>query len=201
MDSIEDFIKKLAKAIINNDIAFLKRVYGEWFDTSGVAKQAKFEDIVASMTFISTMKINSVDSFDDFAIIHGVSDDNELELVFQKTQESWIYVNNYSHLSEFKCIYSINYSCSGKMRLLFNKKRSPFISDGSSDSTIISMINSALKVGENELTIQVLEGSPVNAMIIISSGSRGEIMDSNSGEVLNWSGKINKSTVLKFTVN
>ena len=89
----------------------------------------------------------------------------------------------------------------GRLRILFNGKRSPVVNDIEADRNgMMSPINAALKVGENELTLQSLDGTPVDVSLQISSARLGGIADSSASDVLDWNGEVKEPVTVKINV-
>ncbi len=203
-ESFKAFIARLFKAIKNGDTAVLKAVYLDWFESSAVMPDRGFEDFIAAalpdLRQLPANKLASEESFDDFCIAHFKGrDGSELSLTFRKKGDSFIFFNERSGFAAFSKVYALNYVLDGgKLRVLFNGKRSPIIHEIES-SGFVSFINSALKVGANEITLEPVEaGKSVKASIRISSGAEGEIMESAAGDVLSWDGNVSAPVTLKF---
>lgn len=195
-------------AIDNEDVAFLKKVYMSWFKTSEILpldqEEYFFSNIFVDLNSMKNSKLIGTETFDGFDIAHMKNqDESEYQLIFQKNGEDWIYFNERSNYSLFKNTYAINYNIEdGKLRILFNGTRSPIVTDIDSTSGLVSLINSSLKIGENEITLQSLDEIPIKVMISISNCEKrkGAIMTTN-GNVLQWNGVVKEPVKLKFLVN
>jgi len=203
-ESFKAFIARLFKAIKGGDVAALKTVYLDWFESSAVMPDRGFEDFIAAalpdLRKLPENKLASEECFDDFCIAHfNGKDGSDNTLTFKKKGDSFIFFNERSGFAAFGKVYALNYVLDGgKLRMLFNGKRSPIIHEIES-SGFVSFINSALKVGANEITLEPVEADKsVKASIRISSGVEGDIMDSAAGDVLAWDGIVSAPVTLKF---
>jgi hypothetical protein len=137
--------------------------------------------------------------FGDFCIARMKdSDGSQYSLTFMKKGGSWIYFNERTNFSLFKKIYALGYVVDGQERLgiLFNGKRSPVLAEIGS-SGFVSLINAALRPGDNEITI--LPGkSPARVTIRISSAKSGDVINSAQGDVLSWEGIVKEPVKLNF---
>jgi hypothetical protein len=200
------FLEAYLAAIKGEDKGFMKGVYQDWFESSGVVPKEQ-EDYFYGAMFgdlkqLVGCPLTGTESMDDFDIAHlKAPDGSELTLVFRKKGDSWIYFDARTNLMLFKKVYAINYDVKGgRLRILFNGKRSPIVGDiEAGRNGFNSMINSALEVGGNEITLQTLDGGPVEVSLRISSGARGEIVDSSQGDVLSWNGTVKEPVKLDFT--
>ena len=203
-ESFRAFIARLFKAIKNGDVAVLRTVYLDWFESSAVMPDRSFDDfIAAALPDLGRLPENRLvreECFDDFCIAHFKGKDgSDMTLTFRKKGDSFIFFNERSGFAAFKKVYALNYVLDGgKLRMLFNGKRSPIVHEVESFG-FVTFINSALKVGANEITLEPVDaGASVKASIRISSGPEGDIMESAAGDVLSWDGEVGKAVSLKF---
>ena len=201
-EEFKKFIDDLLKAFKEEDLDFLRPIYKEWFESSGFADQASFEDVAKEFKALAGLKVDNIEEYDGFFIAHAKDpDDPETtnDLVFRK-EETWTYINPFSNRKSFKNIYAISYHAEGgTARVIFNSKRSPFIEDATNTTKLNSMINASLKPGDNEVTLEPVEGAP-EVKLLISSAKEGDVVNTGEGDILNWSGKLDKKVTLKFKV-
>jgi hypothetical protein len=211
MLTFEDFFPRYLEAIRKRDIAFLKNVYLDLYETSGLAAGSAEEDdadkffaMLPDMLkeFASpALKIGKIEQYDDFATVKMNSGDSEIEAAFRKKGDSWSFFDGRIGYVSFKKTYALSYQVNGEgsIRVLINGKRNPFVGD-ITGMGFISLINSALKVGKNEMTLQPLSAAPISARIQVSSAKSGEMLDTGQGDVLSWEGKIpgNGGKILSF---
>lgn len=200
----EEFLKGFLAAAKGKDTKRLMEAYREAFTGSGAVPPGEEEAALASIAgFLAPLAERApdgIEALDDYRIARFKDKDgSEISLTFIRKGDSWGVFDERMNLRSFKRIYAIGYSVEGEQRLgvLFNGKRSPILRDIGS-SGFASLINSALKPGENELTITPLGGALVKVSIRISSGVRGSIMDSSQGDVLSWDGVVKEPVKLKF---
>jgi len=205
--TFKEFMAVFFKAVGSGDKAFLKAVYLDWFESSGLMKGAKFEDFLAAampdLKGLAGCKLVREECFDDFCIAHlKNTDGSEFEYAFRKKNDSYAYFNERSGFTRFKKVYALGYFVEGgTLRILFNGKRSPIISEINS-SGAVSFINSALKIGANEMTLEpAVSGARVKASIRISSDIEGGIINSAQGDVLSWDGEVAGPVTLKFNAD
>ncbi|MFH0884267.1 MAG: hypothetical protein V1861_00995 [Candidatus Micrarchaeota archaeon] len=203
-DSFTDFMARFFKAIEGEDAVFLKAVYLDWFESSGVMKGGRFGDFLAAampdLKGMAGSRLAGEECFDDFCIAYlKGADGSEFSLTFRKKDDSYIFFNERSGFAGFKKVYALGYALEGgRLRILFNGKRAPIVHEIES-SGAVSFINSALKLGANEITLEpVVAGERINATIRISSGAEGGVMNSAQGDVLSWDGEVSKPVILKF---
>jgi len=202
METFKKFLSDFFDAIRHKDAGFLKNVYSEWMENSGAVPDEEKEKLLASLpeqlATLASAKLKSIEEYDGYHIAKLDSGGSEIEMVFAEKGGSYFYFNGQSNLKAFKKVYSIGYIVEGgRLRVIVNGKRNPFIGD-IGDSGFASPINSALKKGSNEITLQALSDAPIEASIKISSAKRGEIVDTNQADVLDWKGTIKGSASLKF---
>jgi len=204
MSDFESFLKKYFEAIKNEDAEFIKKVYGDWLETAGIVPEGQedafYKAVFGDLKQLLGGSLVRTDAFDDFVIAHLKDDNGEFSLTFQKKGDSYIYFNERTNFTSFKLVYTLGYNVKGgKLRMLFNGKRSPVVNDIEADRNgMMSPINAALKVGENELTLQSLDGVPVQVSLQISSAKAGEIADSSASDTLDWEGEVKEPVTLKF---
>jgi len=202
--AFKEFVSALFRAIGSEDKTFLKAAYLDWFESSGLMKGAKFEDFLdAAMPELKALvgcRLVREECFDDFCIAHLKNADGpEFEYAFRKKGDSYAYFNERSGFARFRKVYALGYFVEGgRLRVLFNGKRFPVVYEiGSSGA--VSLINSALKVGANEITLEPAQaGTKVRASIRISSEVEGGIINSAQGDVLSWDGELEGKVALKF---
>jgi hypothetical protein len=202
--TFKEFIARLFKAIKDGDAAFLKTVYLDWFESSAVMPDRGFGDFIAAalpdLRRLPELRLAREEVFDDYCIAHLLNKDgSETTLTFKKKGDSYVFFNERSGFASFKKVYALNYSLDGgKLRILFNGKRSPVVHEIGSFG-FVTFINSALKPGANEITLEPADaGASVKASIRVSSGTEGEIMESAQGNVLSWDGTVSGPVMLKF---
>jgi hypothetical protein len=198
-----DFVKKFQEAIRGRDMAFIKKVYSDWFESSGVMPGSSIEDFLKAaygdLKGMGNSALEGTECFDDFCIARMKDPDGSAySLTFVKKDGSWSYFNERSNLSKFKRIYAINYVVEGgRLKVLFNNKRSPILEEIGA-SGVHSMINAALDVGDNVLTILPPESGEAHVTIRISGGRAGQIINSAQGDVLSWEGIVKEPVRLEF---
>ncbi len=204
----DDFIKGYLRAIKEGDEGFLKEVYEEWFLTSGAGGGMALEGFIKAalpeLRELEHCRLEAKECFDDFCIARlkgpfGL----ERSIWFRRRGERWRYFDERSGLARFRKVYAIAYHVQGKggLRILFGGRRAPAVGDIEGDTTgFISMINSALEKGENELTLQPL-GGEIEVSVRISSGEPGEVMDTSAGDSLSWKGILKGPLKLRFSAD
>jgi hypothetical protein len=198
-----DFIRKFIDALAKKDEAFMKGAYADILASGIVPDDQKagfFEMAFSMLENVKNLPLEGTECFDDFCIAtFKGEDDSTLSFTFMKKGESWVLFSERMNLKSFKKVYGIGYVVEGEERLgiLFNGKKSPIVRDIGS-SGMISLINSALTPGENELTLIPPQGMTVKADIRISSAAEGEAMNSAQGDVLIWQGEVKEPVKLKF---
>ncbi|MFH1393503.1 MAG: hypothetical protein ABII71_02225 [Candidatus Micrarchaeota archaeon] len=204
MAAFEEFLKEYFKAIEAGDKEFVKKVYSDWLETSGMVPEDKM-DFFLSAVFgdlkqMVGAKLVKTENIDDFNVAHYKDENGEFTLSFMKKDGSWVFFNERSNFSLFKRAYAINYNVKGgRLRILFNGKRFPLISDiEDGRNGVITLINCALKPGENEVILQSLDGTSLEVSLQISSGKVGEVMNSAQGDSLDYNGRVKEPVVLKF---
>ncbi len=200
----EDFIRRFIEAIRKGDTVFLEGVYQDWFSSSGIMPGASVDDFLrmarSDLEPVGMSSFMGSECFGGFCVAQMKGADGSVfSLCFRKKGNSWEFFNERTGLSSFKKIYAMGYLVEGEGRLSvrFNGAESPVLRDIGS-SGFVSMINSALRVGKNELAL-VNSGKPVRVSIRISSGKEGTVMDSTQGDVLSWEGVVDKAASLGFS--
>jgi hypothetical protein len=199
------FLDAFFAAIKGEDKGFMRGVYQDWFESSGVVPKEQedyfYDAMFGDLKQLPECSLTGTESIDEFDIARlKAPDGSEATLVFMRKGDSWIYFDARTNLTLFKKVYAINYNVKGgRLRILFNGKRSPVVGDiEAGRNGFISMINSALEIGENEITLQPLDGKPVEVSLQISSAKTGEILDTGQGDVLNWNGTVEEPARLSF---
>lgn len=199
----EAFITEYLRAVREDDASFLEKVYGAWLASSGAMPGSSVEDFLrmarSDLEPVGKSSFLGSECFGDFCVAQlKAADGPAFSLCFRKKGESWEFFNERTNLSSFKKIYAIGYLVEGEGRLAvrFNGAESPVLRDIRS-SGFVSMINSALIAGKNELTL-LNSGKPARVSIRISSGRQGDVMDSAQGDVLIWEGVVDKAASLEF---
>ena len=201
----KEFMESFQKAIRQSDRKFMESVYGGWFGSAGFPKDQReqffhaiFEDL---KHMVSGASGEEPECFGDFCIARfkEAGGDGIFSLVFRKKGDSWEYFNERSNFSSFSKVYAIGYQVDGEARVgvLFNGMKSPVLTDIGS-SGFVSLINAALRKGENEITLLPPPSGSAKASIQISSAKEGEIIDSAQGDVLRWDGVVEEPVKLKF---
>ncbi len=206
-ESFKEFMGRFLKAINEGDAEFLKAVYLDWFQSSGVMKGGRFEDFLAAalpdLKGMAGSRLEGEESFGDFHIaLLRDEDGSESSLAFREKGGSFVFFNERSGFAAFKKVYALGYAIEGgRLRVLFNGKRFPLMYEiGSSGA--VSLINCALVPGGNELTIEpALPGASITASIRISSAPEGGIINSAQGDVLSWDGPVSGPVKLKFAAD
>jgi hypothetical protein len=201
--TFEKFVREYFKAIRSEDLDFIKKVYADWLETSGAVPKGQEEQFLKaafeSLKPMANGKLDKTDEFGDFFVGHFKDPEGEFSLTFRKMGDSWIFFNERSNYSRFKRVYAMNYNLSGgKVNVLFNGSRTPLIYE-IQGSGFVSLINSVLVPGENEITLEPA-GGEVSGSLQISSAKEGEILDSAQGDVLNWEGVLKERASLKFKI-
>ncbi len=198
------FIQRFIEAVRKGDTVFLEEVYRDWFASSGIMPGSGLGDFLrmarSDLEPVGKSAFLGSECFGGFCVAQMKgADGSAFSLCFRKKADSWEFFNERTGLSSFKKIYAIGYLVEGKGRLAvrFNGSESPVLRDIRS-SGFASMINSALRIGKNELAL-VNSGKPVRVSIRISSGKEGTVMDSAQGDVLSWEGTIQNTAKLSFT--
>lgn len=205
MEPFEDFLTELFEAIRHEDKGFIRKVYGDWLFSSGIVPKSQ-EEIFYDAAFgdlrpLLEGKLERVEEMDDFRIAHYRGPSGGFSLTFREKEGSFIFFNEKSNYSSFHKVYALNYGVQGKgrLRLIFNGRRSPLIADiEGGRSGFNSLINAALAIGTNELTLKSLDKGELEVSLQISSAEKGGIMDSAHGDVLSWSGKVADEVRLRF---
>ncbi len=204
----DDFIRAYLKAIREGDEGFLKDVYGEWFLTSGVGGGMGLDGFIKAarpeLRELEHCRMEGKECFDEFCIARlkgpfGI----ERTVAFRERGSGWRYFDERSGLARFRKVYAIAYQVQGKggLRILFGGKRTPAVGDIEAGTTgFVSMINSALEKGENELTLLPL-GGEIEVSLRISSGEIGEVMDTSAGDALSWKGILKGPLKLRFSAD
>ena len=199
----EEFIGKYFEAIKNEDLGFVKKVYSDWLETSGAVPRGQEEQFLkAAFESLKPMiggRLEKTEEMGNFIIGHFKSDEGGFSLTFKKEGDAYIFFNERSNFSKFKKVYAMNYNISGGgVRVLFNGSRTPVI-EKISGSGFVSLINSVLEPGPNEITLEPA-GGEMECSLQISSAKEGEILDTAQGDVLNWEGVLARPVTLKFRV-
>lgn len=203
MSAFEKFFSDFVSAIKGRDSKFLSGVYSSWLESSGVVppgeRKALLESLPSQLAMIASARLKAIEEYDGFHVALLDADGSEISMAFTGKGGLFEYFDAQSNLASFKMIYAIGYIVEGgRLRVLINGKRNPFVGD-IGDSGFVSLINSALKSGKNEMALQALTDSPIEASIKISSAPRGEILDTNSANVLDWKGTIKGRVSLEFS--
>ena len=201
MADFDEFMKQFLTAVKENDSEFLKGVYSEWLKSSGMKEQLDaaggFDALLGELAYLDAYTFKSSESFDDF-FIANLDGPDEQKLVFKKKADSWVVFNEMSNKGLFKTMYSLNYNIeAGKLRILFNGKRSPFVKDTEGQG-FNSLINSALVVGDNEITLESIENKELKVDIRISGGAEGGVVDSSQGDAISYQGVVKDPVKLNF---
>ncbi|MEW6036434.1 MAG: hypothetical protein AB1529_07525 [Candidatus Micrarchaeota archaeon] len=198
-----DFFKEYLAAVKAGDMGFIRDVYSDWFASAGVP--GNLDDFLkAGMPDLKKAAEGALakeECFGPFCIAHMKDDSGEYSLTFRKKGDSWIFYNERTNFSKFGNVYAISYSVkgSGRLRIYFNGKRSPFVADiQPGHEGFVSLINSALAIGENELTLDSLDRVPLEVSIRVSSAKPGGVIDSAQGDVLAWEGKVEDPVRVSF---
>jgi len=199
----EEFLTGYFNAIKNDDLDYLGKVYQDWLDTSGeVPEEQKGQFtkmIIGDLKQLAELKIDRTEEIGDFDIVYMKIDDGEFSLTFKKKEDSWVFFNEKSNFTLFKQVYAIGYAIQGgTVRVLFNGKRT-IAADKIQNSGFNSIINSVLNVGENEMTLESVDGQEATVSLTISSAKPGEMISTDQGNVLKWEGKVKEPVSLKFT--
>ncbi|MCI0504177.1 hypothetical protein L0Y65_05730 [Candidatus Micrarchaeota archaeon] len=201
--SFKEFVGEFFSAAKSGDAAFIRNVYQEWAEKCGYGENMDrlLPQIISQLGQLPPGKLENAESFDDFDLAHLKLDDgSDVTMVFRRKGGSWFFFNERSGYADFKKAYAIQYGAEGgRLRVLFNGKRSPFlyeIPEGAQG--VLSLINSAIKPGENALTLESPDGVPVKASIRISGAEKDGIIDSSQGDVLSFDGVVAKQVMLKF---
>jgi hypothetical protein len=198
------FLERFFSSIGRGDSDFLRGVYLDWFESSGAMPDREFGEFLdAAMPDLRDMLGSSLageECFGDFCIAHMKgADGSAFSLAFRRKGSSFVFFNERSGFASFRKAYALNYALDGgRLRVLFNGKRSPIIYEIGSTG-FVTLINSALKPGANEMTLEpAVAGAKVKASIRISSGTEGDIMDSAQGDALSYDGVVGGPVTLKF---
>lgn len=204
--AFREFMAAFFKAVKDGDAAFIRNVYGEWAEKCGYGESIDLllPQIISQLGQLPPGKLENAESFGDFDLAHLKLDDgSDVTMVFRRQGGSWAFFNERSGYADFKKAYAIQYGAEGgRLRMLFNGKRSPFlyeIPDGAQG--VLSLINSAIKPGGNELTLESPDGVPVRASIRISGAEKDGIINSAQGDVLSWDGEVAGPVTLKFNAD
>lgn len=202
VSDFEGFVNEYFEAIRNEDVEFIRKVYSEWLETSGAVPPGKEDDFLrAAFESLKPMvngKLERTEELGNFLVAHFRDAEGEFSLTFKKKDGSYIFFNERSNYSKFKKVYAMNYNLSGgKLMVLFNGSRTPLIGE-IGNSGFVSLINSVLEPGENEIALEPV--GEVKGSLQISSAKEGEILDSAEGDVLNWGGTLKEPLKLKFHV-
>lgn len=202
-EEFEGFIREYFDAIKNENVEFIKKVYSEWLETSGAVPAGEEEQFLKaafeSLRPMASGKLHKTEEMGNFIVGHFKSDEGEFSLTFKKKDGSYVFFNERSNYSKFKKVYAMNYNLSGgSVRIFFNGSRTPVVGE-IENSGFISLINSVLEPGENEITLEPV-GGEVEGSVQISSAKEGEILDSAQGDILNWEGSLKGPVILKFEI-
>ncbi len=201
----DDFIRAYLKAIADYDEGFLKAVYEDWFASSGVVKGLDMDGFLraakADLKQFEHCRPEGKECFDDFCIAKLKGPFGaEHSLSFRRKGDGWGYFDERSNLARFNKVYAIAYHVEGKggLRIMFGGRRTPAVRDIEGDTSgFVSMINSALEKGGNEITLLPL-GGEIGVSVRISSGVQGGIMDTSAGDALSWQGRLKGPLKLRF---
>lgn len=203
-DAFSQFMADFFKALKGWDVRFLTGVYSDWFESSGVMPDRKIGEFLSAakldLTGMAGSKMAGSECFDDFCIAACKGKDgSEFSLTFKKKGDSFVFFNERSGFAQFGKVYALGYAVDGgKIRIRFNGKRSPLIYEMET-SGAVSFINSALKNGENEITLEpAAAGSKARVSIRISSAAEGGIINSSQGDVLAWDVEVADTVSRKF---
>jgi hypothetical protein len=201
----EAFLKSFFEAIKKKDQKFIKNIYGDWVDSSGVIAKEQKEQFFEGAVFVEVEslaggKLVDVEILDEYYIAHLKYGDGETELIFKKKNGTWIFFNEMFDLAKFKLVYTINYEVSGgPLMVKINGKRTPVIRDFAEASQgMASPINSALVPGKNEISFESSNKKPIEISIQINGERRGDIAVSTEGNVLDWKGVVKDKVSLTF---
>ncbi len=203
----DDFVADLMAALASSDEGFIRKVYQDWVDTSGVLP-AEYVDtfpqmVLAELGPMAECPTRETETFEDFGIVHFVNEedpDETTSLTFKQTGDGWIMFNERSGFINFKKVYTLSYDVQGgQVAIRFNGKRHPLISEPDQDvlTAFVTPINSALNVGANEANLVLVSGTP-EVQLRINSEDEGEIADSSDSNVLLWEGTVTEDMSLSF---
>jgi len=202
MSSFQDFLTEFFNAAKSDNFEFLNKAYSDLVETSGEVPEHQRGEfakmIIGDLKQLAELKIDRIEEIGEYDIVYMKIPDGEFSLAFKKKGDSWIFFNEKMNFTKFKQVYAIGYSVQGgSLRVLFNGKRTP-IADKVQNSGFNSIINSVLNVGENEMTIESIDGAELSVKITISSAKEGDVISTDEGNVLSWSGTVKEPVSLKF---
>ena len=202
MSSFQDFLTEFFNAAKSDNFEFLNKVYADILETSGEVPEDQRGEftkmIIGDLKQLAELKIDRIEEIGEYSIVYMKIPDGEFSLAFKKKGDSWIFFNEKMNYTRFKQVYAIGYSVQGgSLRILFNGKRTP-IADKVQNSGFNSIINSVLNVGENEMTIESIDGAELSVKLTISSAKEGDVVSTDEGNVLSWSGTVKEPVSLKF---
>lgn len=202
MSSFQDFLTEFFNAAKSDNFEFLNKAYSDLVETSGEVPEHQRGEfakmIIGDLKQLAELKIDRIEEIGEYSIVYMKIPDGEFSLAFKKKGDSWIFFNEKMNYTRFKQVYAIGYSVQGgSLRILFNGKRTP-IADKVQNSGFNSIINSVLNVGENEMTIESIDGAELSVNLTISSAKEGDVVSTDEGNVLSWSGTVKEPVSLKF---
>lgn len=202
MSSFQDFLTEFFNAAKSDNFEFLNKAYSDLVETSGEVPEHQRGEfakmIIGDLKQLAELKIDRIEEIGEYSIVYMKIPDGEFSLAFKKKGDSWIFFNEKMNYTRFKQVYAIGYSVQGgSLRILFNGKRTP-IADKVQNSGFNSIINSVLNVGENEMTIESIDGAELSVKLTISSAKEGDVVSTDEGNVLSWSGTVKEPVSLKF---
>lgn len=200
--AFKDFMGRFFKAVRESDAGFLKGVYSDWFASSEVMPGAPFEAFLEAampdLKGVAECTLAGDECFGDFCVAKLRGPDNsESSISFRRKGDSFVFFNARSGYASFKRAYALGYSVEGGgVRILFNGRRHPDVYEIRS-SGAVSLINSALVPGDNEITLEPLGGG-VRASIRVSSAEKDGVINSAQGDALSWDGEVAGPVTLRF---
>ena len=202
MSSFQDFLTEFFNAAKSDNFEFLNKAYSDLVETSGEVPEHQRGEfakmIIGDLKQLAELKIDRIEEIGEYDIVYMKIPDGEFSLAFKKKGDSWIFFNEKMNFTKFKQVYAIGYSVQGgSLRILFNGKRTP-IADKVQNSGFNSIINSVLSIGENEMTMESIDGAELSVKITISSAKEGDVVSTDEGNVLSWSGTVKEPVSLKF---
>lgn len=203
MGSFEDFLNEFFNAAKSDNFDFINKVYADLVETSGeVPPEQKGEFakmIMGDLKQLAELKVDRIEEIGDYPVAYMKVPDGEFSVTFMKKGDSWVFFNEKMNFTKFKKVYAIGYQVDGgALRVLFNGKRTP-LADKIQNSGFNSIINSGLNVGENELTLESIDGAELKVSLQISSAKEGEIVTTSDGNVLKWEGAVKEPVKLQFS--
>ena len=196
--ALDKLVEDAKEAAVNKNADFFKELYGSQMEIFG-GEKVFLEN--ADMIYGMYQNIDNAKSYACSAEFCEILLDDSASVAFRFDQgklSAWSGVENLADLTQVYAI-QINGQKGATLDIGFNgDKRIVQFRDRLNSSYIDSNIVGYLVKGKNKLYLTPNEMPSQEVEVIITSAKEGEIIASESGNVLKWKGVIDKLTELEF---